>query len=316
VLRNVIRRTIEISQSPVHLSARLGQLILRPKTPNTPGPDVAEPLSTPQPASFPCEDIGLILVEHPQTTYTHQALVALMDHGAAVVVCGPKHLPVGLLLPLQTHTEVVWRIAEQIAAPRPLLKRLWQQIVRAKILAQARNLPADSLARRRITALAQQVRSGDPANVEAQAARAYWQTMFGQTFRRNPDAENGINASLNYGYAILRAAVARALVVAGLFPALGIHHRNRSDAFALADDLVEPLRPLVDAQVRDRLLHPQLTQGLDQTAKARLLELLTTTVRLEETTGPLMVALHRMCASLVECYQRQRKRILIPEAVN
>jgi len=239
-----------------------------------------------------------------------------MDHGAAVVVCGPKHLPVGLLLPLQTHTEVVWRIDDQIAAPRPLLKRLWQQIVRTKILAQARNLPADSLARRRLTDLAQQVRSGDPANVEAQAARAYWQAMFGQTFRRNPDAEDGINALLNYGYAILRAAVARAIVAAGLFPALGIHHRNRSDAFALADDLVEPLRPMADAQVRDRLLQEPCPPRLDQHAKARLLELLSTTVRIEETTGPLMVALHRMCASLVECYQRQRKRLLIPQAVN
>jgi CRISPR-associated protein Cas1 len=314
----MIKRTIEISQQPVHLTVRDQQLLLLRKD-DPPKRLPAEPEGLL--AAIPCEDIGLLLVEHPGTTYTHAALVTLLNYDAAVVICGRNHLPAGLLLPFGEHTQVVWRIHDQLAVKKPLAKQLWRQIVQAKIRAQAANLPDGSAVRRKLLALAREVRSADPTNVEAQAARAYWQALFegvgqaslpvSQPFRRDPDGD-GLNALLNYGYAVVRAAIARAIVSAGLVPALGIHHANRGNAFCLADDLVEPLRPLVDARVKG------LADGgcieLNPQTKPELLSVLTTEVRVADQTGPLMVALHRMVASLVRCYEGAATRLDIPVA--
>lgn len=296
----MIKRTIEISREPAHLALKLDQLIIRHPT----LPDATD-------ASIPCEDIGLVMIDHAQTTYSHSALVRLMDFGAVVVVCGRDHLPIGMMLPLAQHTEVVWRIHDQIAASRPLRKQLWKQLVTAKVRAQAMNLDPNSTARSRMLGLARRVGSGDPANIEAQAARIYWSIWLGEgnAFRRDPDGD-GINALLNYGYAVLRAAVARAIVAAGLHPTLGIRHSNRSNAFCLADDLVEPIRPIVDARVRE--LCREGRSGLDQPTKARLLELLTAEVIIDGQTGPLMVALHRVVASLVKCYEGTEKKLILP----
>jgi len=306
----MIKRTIEISKEPAHLAVKLDQLLIHRHD--------TEPSPT---ASIPCEDIGLVMVDHAQTTYSHHALAKLMEYGAAVVICGQNHLPVGLLLPIPSHTEVVWRIKDQIAAGKPLCKQLWRQVVIAKIRAQAANLEPGSSPCSKLLALARSVRSGDPTNVEAQAARIYWSAWLGdsdstKTFRRNsaPPKEDAINAMLNYGYAILRAAVARALVAAGLHPSLGIHHSHRSNTFCLADDLVEPIRPLADARVRD--LHQWGMDKLDQGAKAHLLQLLTDPVQVGDQTGPLMVGLHRTVASLVQCYQGVQKKLLLPIAVD
>ena len=295
----MIKRTIEISREAAHVSVRLDQLVLQRN-----GDAVGQ---------IPCEDVGVLLVDHPQTTYTHAALTRLADCGATVVLCGPNHLPAAVVLPLADHSQVVWRIGEQLAAKRPLQKRLWRQIVRAKIRGQAENLPKGSAPRKKLLAMVGEVKSGDPTNVEAQAARVYWAHWLAEEeFRRNPDLP-GINAFLNYGYAIVRAAVARAIVAAGLLPALGLHHRNRSNAFCLADDLMEPLRPLVDDRVREmrELGYEELTQE----AKAELLRLLADRVRMGRDAGPLMVNLHRMTASLVKCFRGQSKRLEIPRAV-
>ena len=302
----MIKRTIEISQRPAHVAVRLDQLRLERGANGETDPD------TP---SIPCEDIGVLLVDHPSTTYTHAALTRLLEHGAAVVLCGRNHLPAGLLLPVGEHSEIVWRVNDQLALTKPRRKQLWQQIVVAKIAAQAAALAGDHAdAARRLRGLARRVRSGDPDNVEATAARAYWAAWRREipAFRRDPDASDA-NALLNYGYAVMRAAVARALVAAGLLPALGLKHANRSNAFCLADDLVEPLRPLVDA--RTRTLWRQGATQLDQPTKAPLLELLTATVRVGDHTGPLMVGLHRTVASLIRCYRGQDKRLLLPVAV-
>jgi len=254
-----------------------------------------------------------VLVDHPQTTYTHAALARLADCGAAVVLCGRNHLPAAIVLPLADHSQVVWRIREQLSAKRPLKKQLWRQIVRAKIRGQAENLPEATAARNKLLALVHQVKSGDPANVEARAARLYWAHWLAEEeFRRNPDLP-GTNAMLNYGYAVVRAAVARALVAAGLLPALGIHHSNRSNAFCLADDLMEPLRPLVDDRVRD--LRERGCDELTPEAKVGLLQLLAERVRMGCDTGPLMVNLHRMTASLVKCFRGESKRLEIPRAL-
>lgn len=312
----MIKRTVEISQQPVHLTVRNEQLLLLAKD------EPSRPLPANPPgllASIPCEDVGMLLVEQHGTTYTHAALTTLLDHDAAVVICGRNHLPAGLLLPMGEHTQVVWRIHDQLAIKKPLRKQLWRQLVQAKIRAQAANLPPDSPARSRLVGLVRQVRSGDPANVEAQAARAYWQALFesaapasgGTPFRRDPDGE-GLNSFLNYGYAVVRAAVARAIVAAGLLPALGLHHANRSNAFCLADDLMEPLRPLVDARVAT--LQDAAGSGLTPPVKAELLGVLTTEVQTAGQSGPLLVALHRFVASLVRCFEGAATRLDVPVA--
>lgn len=298
----MIKRILEISSERYHLGVRLDQLQLRP------------PGTTQAHASVPCEDIGVLLIDHPATTYTHQALTRLMEAGAAVVLCGNNHLPAGILLPVGTHTEVVWRIQYQIDASRPLKKRIWKQIIRAKIRNQARNLPQDHPTARRLRELLPQVRSGDPDNLEAQAARFYWEAWIeGTLFRRNPEGDDAVNSLLNYGYAVLRAAVARALVSAGLHPVLGLYHRNRSNPFCLADDLMEPMRPWVDAIVGQMV--QEGAPALNRDSKKALLALLHRTVKVEDQTGPLLVALHRTCASLVRCLQKKDKKLLLPQLV-
>jgi CRISPR-associated protein Cas1 len=306
----LIKRTLEISREPAHLSVRDEQLLLKRD-----GQIIGQ---------VPCEDIGIILVDHPQTTYTHGALAKLAESAAAVVICGRDHLPVAILLPIADHSQVVWRLDAQLKVSLPLRKQLWKQLVVAKIEAQAANLPTDQPAHRKLLALAREVRSGDPSNIEAQAAKIYWANWLAtsnieqletERFRRDPDGA-GINSFLNYGYAVVRAAVARAIVAAGLLPSLGIHHRNRSNAFCLADDLIEPLRPLVDDRVRE--LHRQGYDELNQPAKAAILEILADRVTLgdgEQNTGPLMVQLHRYVASLVRCYSGDAREIDIPKPV-
>jgi CRISPR-associated protein Cas1 len=240
-------------------------------------------------------------------------LARLAESQAALVVCGRNHLPVAVLLPLADHSQVVWRIQDQLSASRPLRKQIWKHLVQAKIRAQALNLSPDQPARSKLLDMARTVRSGDPANVEAQAAKVYWANWLPEEqFRRDADAE-GLNSLLNYGYAVVRAALARALVAAGLLPAIGLHHSNRGNAFCLADDLVEPLRPLVDDRARD--LYRQGCRSIDREAKAGLLQLLADPVRMGKEKGPLMVNLHRMAASLVQCYRGEIKRLLVPRAL-
>ncbi len=300
----MIKRTLEISRQPAHLAVRNEQLLLKRE-----GQIVGQ---------APCEDVGLVVVDHPQTTYSHHALAKLAESGAAVVLCGRDHLPSAMILPLADHSQVVWRMNDQIAASRPLKKRLWQQLVVAKIRGQAANIEPTLAAHKKLLALAHQVRSGDPTNIEAQAAKVYWRswldtsdtdTLDSEPFRRDP-AGSGLNGFLNYGYAIVRAALARAIVAAGLHPSLGIQHANRGNAFCLADDLIEPFRPLVDERVRD--MHCQGYTALNQPAKAELLELLTMPMTLSEQTGPFMVMLHRLATSLVRCYASEQKKLDIP----
>jgi CRISPR-associated protein Cas1 len=294
----VIKRTLEISREPAHLSVRNEQLVL-----TRDGQPVGQ---------VPCEDIGIVLVDHPQTTYTHSALAKLAESDAAVVICGRDHLPAAILLPMVEHSQVVWRLDAQLGVSRPLRKQLWRQLVVAKIQAQARNVPAEQPTHRKLLALARDVRSGDPTNIEAQAARVYWANwLWQEEFRRDPDG-TGLNSFLNYGYAVLRAAVARAIVAAGLLPSVGLHHRNRSNSFCLADDLIEPLRPLVDDRVRE--MHRQGYEELNQPAKAALLEILADRVRLGDDVGPLMVQLHRYVASLVRCFAGEARELQIPVA--
>lgn len=303
----MIKRTIEISREPAHLSLRHGQLVLE-----------REHVTV---STIPCEDLGMVVVDHPQVSYTHSALAALVEHDAVVIICGKNHLPAGLLLPMTDHSEVVWRLHDQIAVSKPLRKQLWRQIVQAKIRAQAANLADASPERTRLLELARTVKSGDVTNHEAQAARVFWSgwladdelTRQRSPFHRNADGDDEINVLLNYGYSILRAAVARAIVMAGLHPAFGLQHCNRSNLFCLADDLMEPLRPLVDSRVRDLARLGQ--SSLSPITKAALLQLLTQEATTGSEAGPLMVTLHRYVASLVKCYAGESEPLEIPEYV-
>lgn len=292
----MITRTIEISNAPVHLCIRLEQLVLQRD---------GQPV-----AHVPLEDVGIVVVDHPQSSYSHAALASLASVRAVMIVCDEKHLPCGILLPLAQHSQIASRIQDQAAAPAPLKKRLWRQIVQEKIRQQAANLEVGSSAHRRLLELAREVRSGDATNCEAQAAKVYWSSWLPQgAFRRRPqgDSPNGL---LNYGYAVLRAAVARALVAAGLTPALGLHHTHRANAFCLADDLMEPLRPLVDERVRALYLDGRVM--VDRKAKEELLGLLSLRTETAGQTGPLLVTLHRYAASLAQCLEGTRKRLEIP----
>jgi CRISP-associated protein Cas1 len=291
----MIKRTVEISQQPAHLTVQLDQLLVQHN-----GETVGR---------IPCEDLGMLLVDQPGVTYTHAALARLMHFDAAVVVCGRDHLPAGILLPLSDHSQVVWRVQLQIDVPKPLAKQLWKQLVQAKVKAQAANL-SPSTARTRLLEIARNVRSGDPENAEGQAARFYWPALFSNSaFRRAPQGSPPNNL-LNYGYAVVRAALARAIVAAGLLPALGLKHCHRSNAFCLADDLIEPLRPLVDARVREMV--SQGESSLNPVAKSKLLALLADPVLFRGELGPLLVIMHRYVASLVACYRKEARSLDIP----
>jgi CRISPR-associated protein Cas1 len=247
---------------------------------------------------IPCDDIGLLIVDERDTTYSHHALATIADRGGSLVVCGDNHLPVGVLLPYPDHTETVWRIESQVNAGKVLRKQLWARIVWAKVLAQADLLSHAASKQQQLRALARRIRSGDSSNVEAHAAKVYWAHWLpDRPFTREAQGTDPLNALLDYGYAVMRAALARAIVAAGLIPALGIKHSNRSNAFCLADDLVEPLRPFVDARVR--WMRSIGLCALDTRSKGHLLSLLYADVEGPGGSGPLHVVIHRYVASFV-----------------
>ena len=302
----MIKRIVEISQAKTYLSVRYGQLVLK--------------RDGEQVSSIPCEDIGVLLVDHTGVTYTHSVFTELLDRGAAVVLCGGNHHPAGMLLPIESNSIQTERFREQIEAKEPVKKRLWKQIVKAKIKHQAKVAGKDSDVYKALMVLRDRVRSGDPDNIEAQASRKFWpvylqdmdSTSSPQAFRRDINGAPP-NNMLNYGYTVMRAAVARALCSAGLLPSLGIHHRNRYNAFCLADDLLEPFRGFVDSRVREIYFDIGPVDDLEQATKAKLLEVLYKEVNIGGFKGPLMVGLHRTTASLQRCFAGEQKEIDLPE---
>lgn len=309
----MIKRTIEISDAQSHIAVRNKQLLITQRGQRAKqlcNSSLAGRLAS----SVPLEDLGLVMIDEHESTCTVAALAALGENGVVVCFCGRDHLPAGMLLPLTHRHEAVSRLKDQIATGRPTKKRLWRQLVRAKIAAQSGGLSGSPEAVKRLVALRDSVRSGDPENLEAQAAQVYWAHWLGDgcRFQRvaSPCRDGAPpNNLLNYGYAIVRAALARAVVSAGLLPALGIHHDNRSNVLCLVDDLLEPLRPIVDLRVRE--LFREGFETVSPAAKKLLLSILATTVWVEDSEnqnarakGPLLVALHRYVASFVECIPR------------
>jgi CRISPR-associated protein Cas1 len=226
-----MERVVDIATDGRHLAAHRGFMIVSEQKQEV--------------GRIPLDDIAAVIVHAHGVTWSTSLAVALAERGAPLVLCGPNHQPVGVFLPLDGHHGQNARIRSQWDAGRPLAKQLWSRVVTAKIRWQAAVLEATGRERAALDMMLRRVRSGDPENVEAQAARRYWPLLLGTTFRRDREAPD-INSLLNYGYTVMRSLVARSVVAAGLHPSIGIHHANRGNAFALADDLVEPFRPLVD----------------------------------------------------------------------
>ncbi|ODT66195.1 MAG: subtype II CRISPR-associated endonuclease Cas1 [Pelagibacterium sp. SCN 63-23] len=252
------------------------------------------------------DDIGALIVHAHGTTWSNSVFTRLSDRGIPVVICGPNHAPVAVLWPLEGHHLQGARMRAQLAASRPLAKQLWAQIVRAKIGMQGYILARNGRAAGAFDLLARKVRSGDPDNVEAQAARRYWKTLFGADFSRDQDA-GGINGLLNYGYTVLRATVSRAICAAGLHPTLGIFHRNRANAFALADDLMEPYRPLVDQVVLN--LARDGTIDVSPEAKQALAGIATLDLAGPLGISPLSVQVQRFVHSLAQSFETGRAEL-------
>ena len=257
----------------------------------------------------PLDDIGVLLCNARDLTYTNDLVAELARRGAAVVSCGPDYLPAAWLWPVEGHHVQALRMRRQLEASLPLRKRLWQAIVKAKIERQAGALELLGIDAAAVRALARRVRSGDPENVEAQAARRYWPLLFGKDFKRERFGPMP-NPFLNYGYTVLRAAVARAVVAAGLHPSLGVHHHNRGDALCLVDDLMEPFRPVVDATVVR--LRSDGHDDLTTEAKGALAGFLTLDMATERGTTPLQTCLERAAQSLAQSFESGKPALIFP----
>lgn len=265
-------------------------------------------------ASIPIEDIGFIVLDHPEIYISITALNLLTVHNASVIICHTNHLPNGMLLNLNSHHIQQELFKHQINASVPLKKKLWQQTTIQKITNQGLLLQKVTNKKNSFEFLASKVLSGDTTNMEAVAANFYWKAFFDIDFKRERFG-NYPNNFLNYGYAILRAATARALSGSGLLNTLGIHHKSKYNAFALADDIMEPFRPLVDEAVYNIMQHYD-EQELNTEIKSVLLQLLTRTVYFKNEKSTLMIALQKTASSLQQCYSGKRKKIKYPKLWN
>lgn len=301
----MIKRTLHFS-NPAYLSLQKNQLTIDLPHLKSLGEKESK-------KSIPIEDIGIIILDHQQITITHGCIAALLDNNAAIITCNQSRLPTGMMLPIDGHNTQSERFRYQIDASQPLKKQLWQQTTQAKILNQAAILFNRGIACDNMVHWAKSVRSGDPDNYEGRAAAYYWKNVFPKKldfFRgREGDPPNNL---LNYGYAILRAIVARGLVCSGLLPTLGIHHRNKYNAYCLADDIMEPYRPYVDEIVLGIIDRGENFLELGTSIKTQLLGIATVDVQFEKSKSPLMVGLQSTTSSLAKCYEGTIRRINYP----
>jgi CRISPR-associated protein Cas1 len=275
---------------------------------------ILQPKDKKELASIPIEDIGVMVLDHPQVTMSQALLSALIDANVAVISCNEKHHPVGLFLPLAGNSLQSERFKVQIDASEPLKKQLWAQTVGAKVENQAKLLERLGKDAKRLFAMLPQIKSGDSDNIEGRAARVYWQVLLGEDDFVRERFGKAPNSQLNYCYAILRAAVARALVSSGMLPTLGIFHRNKYNAYCLADDIMEPYRPFCDEVVLPMYYKGEFAlDELNTEQKAKLLSVLTTDVEIAGKKSPLLVAISRTTNSLYECFAGDRRKILYPD---
>jgi len=301
----MIKRTLHLS-NPSYLSLKNGQLVIDRPDLNQLGEKDAK-------ISRPIEDIGIVVLDHPQITITHGCIEALLNNNAAIIACNQSHQPAGMMLPIDGHGTQTERFGYQVEASAPLKKQLWQQTIQAKILNQAAVLAERGIEIDSMLYWARSVRSGDPDNYEGRAAAFYWRYVFSSNLKflrdRNGEPPNNL---LNYGYAILRAIMARCLVCAGLLPTLGIHHHNKYNAYCLADDVMEPYRPYVDKIVLAIVDNGEDFTELNASLKAQLLRIAEVNVLFGKNRSPLMVGVQNTAYSLAKCYEASGRKLLYP----
>jgi CRISPR-associated protein Cas1 len=300
----MIKKTLYFG-NPAYLRKELDQLqIVFPKEEEKP------------PRTVPIEDIGMVLLDHPRITITQSLISALVQNNAAILSCDEKHLPLGLIMPMTANHIYTEKLRFQLNATEPLRKNLWQQTVKAKIENQANVLKMFGHKAENMTYWASKVKSGDPDNYEGRAAANYWARIIeGDTpFKRTRFGEPPNNL-LNYGYAVLRAIVARSLVASGMLPAVGIHHSNKYNPFCLADDIMEPFRPFVDLLILEVCedFEDDELEELTPSVKAAILELPTIDVRIERKSSPLLIGSQRTTASLMQCFEGEKRKIAYPQ---
>ena len=311
----MIKKTLYFG-NPAYLSLKNAQLVI--KLPEVEKNDtLPELFKTQTQVTKPIEDIGVVVLDNQRITITTGAIEALLENNCAIITCDHRSMPVGLMLPLSGNTTQSERFRDQINASLPLKKQLWQQTIQTKISNQASVLSSCRNAEVGcMRAWARDVRSGDPDNFEGRAAAYYWRNLFGMHIDNFTRDREGVppNNALNYGYAILRAIVARALVSSGMLPTLGIHHHNRYNAYCLADDIMEPYRPYVDEYVF-RLIqkHGLPSDELPKAWKAELLLIPTLDVVIGGKKSPLMVGVSQTTASLYKCFSGEMRKVAYPE---
>jgi CRISPR-associated protein Cas1 len=293
----VIKRIIDISDAAyIHLKH---QQLLIDKQDETVG-------------QIAIEDLGVLILQHPAIVLTQQVIIACQKSKVIIIFCDNKHLPYSVILPIgESHSLHNKILKQQIAITEPTRKRLWKQVVQQKIKQQATTLDLLGKDSTRLNRLSTQVKAGDSGNCEAIAAQVYWKILFGKEFKRDVDKE-GVNSLLNYGYAIIRAMIARSICGAGLHPTLGLFHKNQYNALCLADDIMEPFRPWIDQRVYN-LAQQHDPVEINQSNKQTILELLNEPVIHDNKKMPFMVATHYLMADLKRCYNKQQKKLLYPE---
>lgn len=308
----MIKRTLYFG-NPAYLSTKLAQLEIRlPEVVNN--DTLSETFKENAIKKVSIEDIGVVVLDHKRITITQGAIAALLDNNVAVITCDEQRMPSGLMLPLSGNTTQSERFRHQIDASLPLKKQLWQQTIQYKILNQRAVLKSSRrLKCSNMEVWAKEVKSGDTENLEGRAAAYYWQNLFGEIdgFRRSRDGVPPNNL-LNYGYAILRAVVARALVGSGMIPTLGIHHHNRYNAYCLADDIMEPYRPYVDKLVVKMVDSGMDISKLTTDIKSKLLSIPVLDVVINGKRNPLMIGVGITTSSLYKCYSGELRKIAYP----
>ncbi|MDR3108296.1 MAG: type II CRISPR-associated endonuclease Cas1 [Planctomycetaceae bacterium] len=311
----MLHRILDFSQNPLRLRTRLKQLVVMPEN---------APVET-----IPLEDIAVLLVSHPQVSFSQAVLEGIAENGAVLIACNRKSLPVGMFVPLAGHHQPSRRLSLQIGAALPLLKKAWQSVVKAKITAQGNLLQQLFGKNFGLLPMVQKVKSGDPNNMEAQAAKRYWSKLFdGFNFHRKPDGDDLINLRLNFGYGVLRGIVARAVCAGGFHPAIGLHHHNQYNPYCLADDLMEPFRPLVDRIVYEQInvsnkspktetplaKDERNEEGLTVETKTELIKPLLGKFAMCGETQTIFEAVTHIAASLVQFFAKERKELLLPDS--
>lgn len=308
----MIKKTLYFG-NPAYLSLRNGQLVIKlPEVENN--ESIPSLIKAESERTIPIEDIGVVVLDNKRITITTGAIEALLENNSAVISCNDKSMPVGLMLPLVGNTLQNERFRDQLDASLPLQKQLWQQTVKQKVANQAHVLGTYTTTENQcMLKWVSEVRSGDVDNIEARAAAYYWKNLFPNIpdFIRGREEEPPNNL-LNYGYAILRAVMARALVGSGLLPTLGIHHHNRYNAYCLADDIMEPYRPYVDELVLQIIAEEDDYSELTRNLKAKLLQIPVLDVVINGKRSPLMIAAGITTASLYKCFSGESRQIVYP----